>query len=70
MITDNLFQSNRTDCNLACIKSSALSSNATQSFPLPDVNNTLVNVTARLSPTLVDGMFISIDYKSIYSISL
>ncbi len=66
MITYNLFQSSRNDCNETCIKNSASSSAPALSFTLPGMNDTLVDVTAKSGPELVNGMFISIDYKSVY----
>ncbi|CAF3101289.1 unnamed protein product [Rotaria sp. Silwood2] len=55
MITNILFKSSRTDCNVTCIKQSASSSTPTQNFTLLSANGSLVNVAPKSSPTLVDN---------------
>lgn len=60
MITDNTFTSTRNDCNVNCMKNATLSSINNNTFQLPMVNGTLVSVTVKSIPILVDSMFISI----------
>lgn len=60
MITDNTFTSTRNDCNISCIKNAVLSSINNNTFQLPMVNDTLVSVTVKSIPILVDSMSISI----------
>ncbi|CAF0793977.1 unnamed protein product [Adineta steineri] len=65
MITDNLFESVRKDCDIICIKNSAVLSSV--SFQLQDINGSLVNVIAKSGPILIEDMSnttpIPINYK-------
>ena len=65
MLADILFQTYRMDCDIACIKASASSKGPEEAFLLPMVNDTLVNVTVKSGPQIVNSMFILINYKSI-----
>ncbi len=70
MLTDNLFTSSRSDCDETCIKMSQLSTIPTQEFTLKADDGSFVSAYAISPPSLVTpgGMWISIDYKSIYRI--
>ncbi|CAF0910908.1 unnamed protein product [Adineta steineri] len=65
MITDNLFESVRKDCDIICIRNSAVLSSV--SFQLQDINGSLVNVIAKSGPILIEDMSnttpIPINYK-------
>lgn len=50
MIAKLLFNTNRTDCGVDCIKSAAIQTIPTTVFQLPATDGTLVNLTAKSAP--------------------
>ncbi|CAF3965631.1 unnamed protein product, partial [Rotaria sordida] len=55
MITNISFKSSHTNCNITCIEQSALSSAPAKNFTLLSVNGTLVDVTPKSGPILVNN---------------
>ncbi|CAF3598855.1 unnamed protein product [Rotaria sp. Silwood1] len=55
MITDISFKSSSTNCDITCIKQSALSSVSAQNFTLFDTNNSSITVVPQSSPILINN---------------
>ncbi|CAF1080214.1 unnamed protein product [Adineta ricciae] len=55
MLADIIFQTYRMDCDIACIRASASSTKPEEAFLLPMANGTLVNVTVKSGPQIVNN---------------